>query len=239
MRNSWTIGFAISAVLVAAGTLWLESTWAQEPAEEYGTDFDEDRERQQLEKAMRAVAEAKRQVAADKRRMAKIHHKMDPRSAIRQAAEALRDAEGDDAKADAETTLRGLLADYFDEDMVRRVAELEDIEKRVRTLRSQLQRRGNHKPEIIDLQVKVLVNEADGLGFFTNAEPSAFIFAPGGPGRPGGDSFQIRSPGFEVPISVGVPTQIQAFAAPASPPPPPREPKPAPVAAPKTDATSE
>jgi hypothetical protein len=64
--------------------------------------------------------------------------------------------------------------------MDRRASELEKIEKRVSHLREQLERRGNHKPDIIDLQVKVLVNEAEGLGFFSDSESTGFIFSPMG-----------------------------------------------------------
>jgi DNA-binding transcriptional regulator/RsmH inhibitor MraZ len=85
---------------------------------------------------------------------------------IRQAAEAVRDAEGPQAKVDAQVKLTEYLAKYFDDDMARREAELKQIEQRLAKLRELLDRRRNSKQEIIELQAKVALNEADGLGFY-------------------------------------------------------------------------
>ncbi len=96
----------------------------------------------------------------------------DLKSAIRQAAEELRDAEGDEAQAKAQTNLRDLLSKYFVDDMKRRQAELEEMASRLRKLEEQLARRRDRMQEIVDLQIKVLINEADGLGFFSSGQPS-------------------------------------------------------------------
>ena len=85
---------------------------------------------------------------------------------IRAAAVEYREAEGDDAKAAAQTKLAGLLNKYFDEDMVRREAEVTKIEQRLAKLRELLDRRRTKKQEILELQTKVVLNEADGLGFY-------------------------------------------------------------------------
>jgi hypothetical protein len=100
---------------------------------------------------------------------------------IREAAAAVNDAEEEDAKGQAQERLEQLLDDYFKEDMERREEELANVEERVKQLRELLERRREKKREIVDLQVRVLLNEADGLGFFS--EPH-----PGGPK----DVFQIR-----------------------------------------------
>jgi hypothetical protein len=87
-------------------------------------------------------------------------------SAIRQAAEAVRDAKEGEEKAAAEKTLDDLLSNYFDEDMARRESELTKIEERLVKLRDLQERRQAKKQEIIELQQKVALNEADGLGFY-------------------------------------------------------------------------
>jgi hypothetical protein len=91
---------------------------------------------------------------------------------IRQAAEAVRDAEGPQAKADAQVRLMEYLAKYFDDDFKRREKELTEIEQRLAKLRELLDRRRNSKQEIIELQAKVALNEAEGLGFY-EGEPDA------------------------------------------------------------------
>jgi hypothetical protein len=87
-------------------------------------------------------------------------------SQIHQAADSLRTATGDEQKAAAKKQLGELLNQYFDQDLRRRQEELARIEERVKNLRSQLTKRQEKKQELIDLQIKVVENEADGLGFF-------------------------------------------------------------------------
>jgi hypothetical protein len=95
--------------------------------------------------------------------------------AIREAAAALSEAEDDEAKDEAQGRLAKLLDEYFEEDMKRRENELADVEKRVRQLRELLERRREKKEDIIELQVEVLRNEADGLGFFSAEGPQGAI----------------------------------------------------------------
>jgi hypothetical protein len=85
---------------------------------------------------------------------------------IREAAAAVSQAEDEESKGEAQERLEQLLDDYFDEDMKRREDELDQVEQRVKKLRDLLQRRREKRREIVDLQVQVLLNEADGLGFF-------------------------------------------------------------------------
>ena len=56
--------------------------------------------------------------------------------------------------------------------MVQREQELKQIEERLTKLRELLDRRRTKKQEIIDLQTKVALNEADGLGFYENERPA-------------------------------------------------------------------
>lgn len=99
------------------------------------------------------------------------------KSAIRIAAEELRDAKDDEAKSKAEENLRGLLRNYFGEDMARREKELEAMQNRLKKLQEQLAKRRDKMQEIVDLQIKVLTNEADGLGFFSG-DPSPSVLPP-------------------------------------------------------------
>jgi hypothetical protein len=86
---------------------------------------------------------------------------------LREAARAVNEAEDDDARDQAQERLEQILVDRFTEDMKRREQELADIEKRIQKLRALLDRRREKKREIVDLHMQVLLNEADGLGFFS------------------------------------------------------------------------
>jgi hypothetical protein len=72
-----------------------------------------------------------------------------------------------EAKKKVELTkqLEAVVAEGFDEDMKIREGELSKLEERLNKLRAQLDRRRKAKSEIIQLEVKVLLNEAAGLGF--------------------------------------------------------------------------
>ncbi|MEX2306357.1 MAG: hypothetical protein WD738_02120 [Pirellulales bacterium] len=206
-------GWRVIAVAVAIGLVVLRASWAQERNERptYGE-----------RPSAAAIAEYPHIKA--------MKFLEDPNSmtAIRNAAEELNDAEDDDAKGKAEERLRELLSNYFEDDMARRQTELEDIEKRLSKLREQLDRRRTKKQDIIDLQVKVLINEAEGLGFFNNTTQSSFLFTP--PGNP----FKITGPTFHLPPThprVAVPG-----AAPTPPATPARAAAPTPTSTPRPSA---
>jgi hypothetical protein len=91
----------------------------------------------------------------------------DQMQAIQEAAKALSEAEDDDDRDEAQEKLSELLDEYFEQDMKRREEELAAVEKRVKQLRALLERRREKKEDIINLQIDVLRNEADGLGFFS------------------------------------------------------------------------
>jgi len=90
-------------------------------------------------------------------------------SEIGQLMNELRDAD-EAKKAELSKKLETAIDTYFDEDMKGREAELARLEERLAKLRNQLERRRRAKDEIIKLQLKVMLNEADGLGF-TGASP--------------------------------------------------------------------
>jgi hypothetical protein len=84
----------------------------------------------------------------------------------------LREAQTDEQKAAIKRELSAVLEGYFDQDMQRRLAELAGIEARVKRLREQCDQRQQAKEEILKLQMKVLENEAAGLGFFGSSAPA-------------------------------------------------------------------
>ena len=87
----------------------------------------------------------------------------------------LRETEDEAKKADLTKQLEAAVAKHFDEDVKARETELTKLEERLKKLRAQLERRSKAKAELIQLQIKVLVNEAEGLGF-----SGASSLGPGG-----------------------------------------------------------
>ena len=94
---------------------------------------------------------------------------------IEAAGRAFRDATSEETKSKVREKLVELLEKYFDDDMKIRTTELEKVEARVKKLRTLFDKRASKKQEIVDLQVKVLENEADGLGFFNNPTPQGLF----------------------------------------------------------------
>lgn len=129
-------------------------------------------------------------------------------STIRKAAESVRDAKGDDAKSAAQKKLTDVLSKCYDDDMVQRGQELKLIEERLTKLRELLDRRRTKKQEIIDLQTKVALNEAEGLGFY-DGERSA---------KGGASSFSLVRPRIDSNVpEPGTPSPPQVPAAPPAP----------------------
>jgi hypothetical protein len=69
------------------------------------------------------------------------------------------------SKAELTKQLEAAVTEGFDEDMKVRENELSKLQEQLSKLRAQLDRRQKAKSEIIQLEVKVLLNEAAGLGF--------------------------------------------------------------------------
>lgn len=114
-----------------------------------------------------------------------------PRSEIGQLMHQLREATDDAKKADLTKKLETAVDKQFDEDLKNRETELTKLEERLTKLRAQLERRRKAKTEIIQLQIKVMVNEADGLGFSgasfadPNSVPGVTVYGVGPGGAPG------------------------------------------------------
>jgi hypothetical protein len=103
---------------------------------------------------------------------------------LSQAAEKVRDAKDEASKAEATAELTRLVEKHFEEDMQIREKELESIAARVEKLKAQLARRREKKQDIVDLQVKVVINDADGLGFTSRPTDDLMLPQPwAGPPR--------------------------------------------------------
>lgn len=87
------------------------------------------------------------------------------RNKFRAAVKKLRTAKDAVEKSKAKTNLTAVLKDLFDNDLAQRQKEIDSIESRVKELRGILAKRRAAQSSIIDLQIKVLVYEAEGLGF--------------------------------------------------------------------------
>lgn len=74
-----------------------------------------------------------------------------------------------------------LLSVGFDRDLQTRETDLKSLETRVQKLRAQLDKRKAAKQEIIDLRLKTIQNEADGLEYPGAAAQPAELPVPGAP----------------------------------------------------------
>ena len=92
-------------------------------------------------------------------RKAKSNHEK-----LQYAIGQLKKAEGEVRKKTLET-ISELVNVIFDEDMKRRTAEVDDIRNRVKRLKALIDRRKASKDRIVGLQLKVQINEVEGLGF--------------------------------------------------------------------------
>jgi hypothetical protein len=86
-------------------------------------------------------------------------------SEVAQLVKQLEDAEDSAKKVEITKKLETAVGKAFDQDMETRESDLTKLDERVKKLRGQLDRRRKAKEDIIQLQIKVLVNEAEGLGF--------------------------------------------------------------------------
>ena len=92
----------------------------------------------------------------------------DPRRASRQKVEDLRSklTSPDHDQKKLQEQLRTALSEYFVADMRHRVRELDEIKRRVAKMEAQLARRLKLGNEAVELQLKIFVRDAEGLGFF-------------------------------------------------------------------------
>lgn len=97
------------------------------------------------------------------------------RRMISDAYQKLKLASTNEDKDEATRELEQVLAIYFDKDMELREGTIADLRKRAADMERRLKRRSAARSEIIEVQLRMLVKEADGLGFFrdggVDAEP--------------------------------------------------------------------
>lgn len=109
---------------------------------------------------------------------------------LRDVTKKLKQTKGEYNRQDAEKHLRPALEGYFAADLDGREQEIKGIQKRVDSLDKLIEQRRRARDQVISLQVEVLKNDAEGLGFFsTRAGGSDFsdgfrLSIPGG-GAPG------------------------------------------------------
>ena len=84
-------------------------------------------------------------------------------SPLERAKLALRKAATDEDRQRLLDAIRGDLANQYDDFLQRSQQELDQMQQRLENLRSQLKRRADSKNELIDLELKRISNEADGL----------------------------------------------------------------------------
>ena len=92
-----------------------------------------------------------------------------------------------------------------------RVRELDEIKAKVAETEALLQKRLDTQQESVELQLKIMLREADGFGFFHNEDARSQQFSVD-PGVPGGGSiirsFRFGSPG-PPRVPVGSPAGLQ------------------------------
>jgi len=93
-------------------------------------------------------------------------------SRVKEARRKLQGADTQEDESEATTGLREALDEYFDLDMELRQKELDEVKKGLQDMSDRLQKRADAKDEIVDLQLQMIVNEAEGLGFFRGSDAS-------------------------------------------------------------------
>lgn len=115
------------------------------------------------------------------------------KTAMRRVAEGqkkLQNAKSEEDQKKATSELRNALSEYFDVDMKTRQQEIDKINTGLKKMEGGLQKRADAKDDIVDLQLQIIVNEAEGLGFFRKSASSSshddsLLMQPGfrSPGR--------------------------------------------------------
>ncbi|MGI9518968.1 MAG: PspA/IM30 family protein [Pirellulaceae bacterium] len=118
--------------------------------------------------------------------------------AVRELQEA-HEAGDDDAKEAAEDKLRGILDEQYDEALSAYEEYLEELARKIEELKDQVDKRRDAKSDMVDLRLKMIVSQAEGLGW-PDRSPRGFF-------RPSISFDPMVSPGVTVaPTPPGVPT---------------------------------
>lgn len=100
------------------------------------------------------------------------------------AYQVLRGAESAQEKSAARSELRTALSEYFEADMQQRQQSFAEVKQGLEEMESKLSKRADAKEEIVNLQVKLISNGAEGLGFFASPDRSGTATRLPGPGIP-------------------------------------------------------
>lgn len=111
-------------------------------------------------------------------------------SATSKVVRKLRENKDETKRSELIKELEAAVSTQFDEDMKVREGDITKLEERIANLRTQLDRRRRAKPEITQLQTKVLINEADGLGFSNTPTGGAYQAYP----MASPDAFRVHLP---------------------------------------------
>ena len=79
------------------------------------------------------------------------------------AIEAMKNAEGDSEQREAESKVRELLEEQYRAFLVENEQQIEQLQQRLNNLKDQLDRRRRAQDKMVDLEMKRVVNESEGL----------------------------------------------------------------------------
>ena len=83
----------------------------------------------------------------------------------RRSVEALKKAESSEKRLAMRDELEQLVDQHFDVRMKNREEQINQIEKKLRRLKDEIEKRRRRRDEIVQLRLQTLINEANGLGF--------------------------------------------------------------------------
>lgn len=89
-----------------------------------------------------------------------------------EAMQTLKSAMNAGEKAKAAGIINDQLVKQFEKDLAQREKELASVEERLKSLREQLEKRKVSKDEIVNLRLKTILNNAEGLGFPGDVYPA-------------------------------------------------------------------
>jgi len=82
-----------------------------------------------------------------------------------EAVDAFKRAKDDETRKKTLAAVSVIVSQIFDEDLKRRESEVDDIRHRVSKLKALIEKRKESKDRIVELQLKIQLNEVEGLGF--------------------------------------------------------------------------
>ncbi len=84
---------------------------------------------------------------------------------FQEAMNAYKNAESESDKSAAKKTIHDLLSEQYDNSLSRYEEHLNELEKKIESMREQLARRRSAKEAVVELKLDMVISEADGLGW--------------------------------------------------------------------------